>query len=68
MWFQGVPLRPVITEGSFERNIPPPDAKPGELLAMPTDAELRNLKPQSKPCRVADSGGLSIEVQPTGVR
>jgi hypothetical protein len=35
---------------------------------MPTDAELRNLKPQSKPCRVADSGGLSIEVQPTGVR
>lgn len=35
---------------------------------MLTDAKLRNLKPGSKLYRVADGGGLNIEVQPTGAR
>lgn len=68
MPFQGIPLKPVRTESNLESNISPNDAKPGELLAMLTDAKLRNLKPKSKLYRVADGGGLNIEVQPTGAR
>lgn len=48
----------------------------GELLAilldrdthMLTDAKLRNLKPKTKLYRVADAGGLCIEVHPNGSR
>jgi len=35
---------------------------------MLTDTKVRNLKPEAKPYRVADAGGLAVEVRPTGTK
>lgn len=37
-------------------------------MALLTDARLRSLKPRPKVYRVADAGGLCIEVRPTGTK
>jgi integrase len=35
---------------------------------MLTDVQIRNAKPKAKPYRIADSGGLCLEIRPSGVK
>ena len=39
-----------------------------KLIAPLTDIQLRNAKPTDKPYKLADGGGLYVEVMPSGAK
>src|SRR5690349_22220383 len=47
---------------------PPPAGAPSRPKAPLSDAAIRNLKPEARPYKVADGGGLHLLVETTGGR